>query len=383
MFEIDHKWFSRTENEYGWDVYPLGNKYFSGRLYNGIGGIIWLLSKLNENGYNVDPAKTNIQEGFKFIQSEISANLNNISHSFYFGKAGYAVIFSEGIRSGFVSDTQEIRQTIYECLMHPATNFDLIYGMAGQGLALIQCKDYLKQSDFLPLLNKFSNSIIEGQQKDGSWVKANTLNNKREKISGFGYGIAGITYFLFECGQQFNNSESIAAAEKGLQFLLRGIKRKANHYEWATSNHNKAIGTWWCNGAPGIALTFLKAFEITQNCFYKEIAEKALNINPINLVSPTLTQCHGLSGLGEIYLEAYKITKNTKWWEAATWIANLVINFKKNPSPETVCWLDERNSFATADLMTGNSGIIHFLTRYSSPGQISFPLLPTTKTITL
>jgi lantibiotic modifying enzyme len=145
--------------------------------------------------------------------------------------------------------------------------------------------------------------------------------------------------------------------------MRQAVKRK-DHYEWKNNNRTKQIGVWWCHGGPGITLTFLKALEITGNRRYLHFAEQALRINPKELST------HQIS----LYLEAFRVTQKEEWRERANSIVDLLLALKQEKTTGEIYWNTEE--IPTADLMTGSSGIAHFLLRWLYPERISFPLLP-------
>ena len=171
------------------------------------------------------------------------------------------------------------------------------------------------------------------------------------------------------------DARRISAAERGLKYLMGCARSVKGHYEWRDSNRNKSIGAWWCKGAPGISLAFLKAYEIFESPVYLKVAEKALAFHPRYLFHKNFSQCHGLSGLGEIYLEAFRVTKDIEWWERAGWIGSFLVSNRKQTATGEVYWLVDQAEFPTADFMLGNSGVIYFLSRLCSAKVSGFPFL--------
>jgi len=370
----ENLWFSAVENDYGRDVYPLGDKHAFTSIYRGIAGPIWLLSRLQQARYNIEKAAPKIQEGLRHICAETIPKLDFVSRSLYYGKAGFALTLVRSIQSNFLPDTPEYRDIISRCFQEPANGYDILHGVSGQGLGALQCLNYLSdQAKGMP--GEYANLLISRQQVDGSWLKTSNLSEKGEKNTGFGYGMAGIIYFLLEYSQAFDNKEALNAAVNGLSYLNRTARSEKEHLEWATSDKDKGIGGWWCKGSPGIALSFLKGYELTHDTSYLDVANRALRIHDKYLAIQTLSQCHGIAGLGEIYLEAHGITGNEEWRDRALWIAEFLCHYSKQPDNETVFWTLEKKDFPTADFMVGDSGIVHFLLRCIHPTRLGFPII--------
>lgn len=224
-------------------------------------------------------------------------------------------------------------------------------------------------------LKEYTERLLSAQEKDGSWVRS-AKQRKNRVTRGFAHGVAGITYFLLTYGEFYKDSEAMAGASRGLQWLIKKSIHIKEKIQWQTSSGSDNASPWWCEGAPGIALTFIKAYSLLGEPKYKEFATGALYTHNKNVIHNNLGQCHGLSGLGEIYLEAYRVLGSDEWYERAGWIAQVLIHLKKQHETDGPYWLAEQERLPVADFMSGVSGIIHYLLRYCFPNNIGFPLLP-------
>ncbi len=125
----------------------------------------------------------------------------------------------------------------------------------------------------------------------------------------------------------------------------------------------------------GIILTFMKAYEVLQDPYYKTIVEEALLTYPAYIVKNNFTLDTGIAGLGEIYLEAFRILNNNEWKHRADWIANFYRHTFFRPDENEGHWLMQESYDVTADLMVGVSGIIHFLLRCLNPETVKYRIL--------
>jgi serine/threonine protein kinase len=365
-------WFSFVDNQFGEDVYPLHDKHVLFSLYRGVGGVIWLLGKLKCAGFNLDEVNPSIYKGAQLITSELTSKLRSLSPSMYYGKAGLAIVLSEAIKNQFLPDSIEIRENILNCFLQNSYDKNILYGTSGQGIAAISCDEFIEKPLLDNILSGYSKNIIEEQRKDGSWLYRKAPNSKEEINNGFGYGISGIAYYLLEYGKRYSDESSFNAAERALNYL----QKISSNNVWPNSNHDHSIGRWWCNGTPGIALVFLKSYELTKNINHLKIAERALDTIPKYIVHHKISQCHGVSGLGEIYLEAHRITKKEKWLERAGWISSYLLNYLEESTMGSATWLVDGSPFPTADFMVGNTGIMYYLLRFSRPDMFGFPFFP-------
>jgi serine/threonine protein kinase len=375
---LDCLWFSKYNDEYNESLNPLGTKAIYSDLYRGIGGTLYFLNVAKKCGLNYCINQTLKNHAQEHLIRECLNDMSQTVPGLYFGTAGIALVMSQDSDSWLQNGTV-LSELALQCLKRESPLLDLIHGIAGQGIAALQCDKLLTKEDQDFLLFHYASKLISYQRKDGSWVKSildqGTLRG--EKIPGFGYGTAGIVYFLLMFGYRYQFQPALDSAIRGLDYLMAIARKKDEHYYWYNSDQSKLIRGWWCHGAPGIALTFIKAYELLMCEKYKKLAEGALRINHFNFVNYNLSQCHGMSGLGEIYLEAFRVFRSEEWLKRATWITELLVSMKRiNNNTNHYYWLASSPEFPTADFMAGNSGIVHYLLHYTHLDKVGFPFLP-------
>jgi serine/threonine protein kinase len=334
-------------------------------LREGIGGILYTLSKLYSEGYNIESCKPAYVKGWNFIKEKYLNGSTNISPGFYDGAAGLAVSMAKTIDCGLLEDNETHRTILYKCLQLPNSEISLGNGLAGQCLAILRCKEYLPRGipEFI-LENKLEH-LLRTQQKNG-WWPLTRQSNEAEAILSFGYGLTGVLWFLLEYGSLTNKKEPLLAADKTLNWLLTNKSIKDKIQNWPKYNRE----------VRGVILLLLKAHETLDNKLYKQIADSTLLNYPKRIVSTDFTQKSGLAGLGELYIEAYRITRNEEWMCRADWIANVFLNTFIKASDHSGYWIMEEAFAPTAGFISGVNGILHFLARYINlPSEMGYPLL--------
>lgn len=214
------------------------------------------------------------------------------------------------------------------------------------------------------------------QQKDGSWLLDDYSGKTavRKKI-GFAYGIAGIAWVLLDYAALSKSSVVLESAVKALYWLLKTTQNlnalfKANLYMKILGEENERG-----DERKGIIYTFIKAYDILQDNNYKKVAEDALVVYPKNIVKNNFSLDTGLAALGEIYLEAYQVFKQDEWKQRAEWIAQVFMNTCFTNPDGSKYWKMNEFDEPTADLMTGVSGVIHFLLRCYYQEKIGYRIL--------
>lgn len=139
----------------------------------------------------------------------------------------------------------------------------------------------------------------------------------------------------------------------------------------------RTAGAGGATAPPGIALAFLKLHEKTSSDEYAGTARRALLVHPRDLRYSNLSQCHGLSGLGEVYLEAARVLGDGEWRARAQEIAMVLYHLRRTGRYGGLTWLVEDPAVATADLMVGSAGVVHFFAHLAlSEDGFGMPLAP-------
>jgi len=359
-------WVSVNAEPVNYEINALGPKAVHGGISRGIAGVLYFLNRARAAGLT-GSAVTEIEKaGQAYIRYHFLEQRDKVP-GLHYGSAGVAFAIVDSHRYGTLSGLRQDDSLLEEGICRENSQLNIIQGLAGQGLAAI----FYGKPAGRDIARQQVEQLVSLQEKDGSWIKPTQGKRNGAKINGFGYGIAGIAYFLLKYGNWVADTTALTSGIKALDYLTKAAHNTQGTSYWMENNRSKIATNWWCSGAAGIALTYLKAFEVAGNTRYRQIAESALRHVKKDFVHFNLSQCHGLSGLGEVYLEAYRVLGSSEWLDRATWITQLLLLLRRKNEDGSYYWLTEGSEFPTADLMVGCSGILHYLLRYSNP--ISFP----------
>ena len=374
MLGPDSQWFTKTvETNYFLPADRNENCRKPG-FSSGTAGILFLLFQAEKLGYKINRDGKLISQNIDYL-IHISERTENLYPGLSQGSYGMAAALSSLSHLPPGINDKTCSNVIRDLLSVPTSALNLANGIAGQGVCMLYCMRRDSGLAFNAELSAIVSILIKAQNKDGSWfVKREERQSAGVKMTGFSYGISGITCFLiayynFSGDQQVKN-----AIFKSLGWLIRQRKQKNGHGLWWVNPDNSTVDPWLDYGFSGIALVFIKACVAFSEPVYREVAESALSAHPMYISSNNYSLGNGLSGLGEIYLEAFRVFGSETWLDRASHIANLFLHSYKMKHENAVYWLDENFTRPTADLMTGNSGIIHFLMRYCHPEQLDFPV---------
>ena len=345
--------------------------------HKGVAGVVYLLARMARCGFGTDAARDRVRHAVRWLLAE-DAQTEGMP-GLHFGEAGVAVAIAEAMAAGLVERDARLDAFVRRALSGPLDWPDITHGAAGQGVAAMYCADRLQDASLIELAQRCADYLIASQTPDGSWEMPPGVDGMSgETLTGFAHGVSGIVYFLAEYGRRVTSAAACRSWEAGAAWLVEQAI-PANHgdtLEWPYSNRDQDRWQWWCHGSPGIGLTFLTLYDHTRNRAFAEVARKALRTHPIDIRYPNLSQCHGLGGLGEIYLQAFRVLGDREWLERAEVIARILCRLGRETERDAVSWLVENADVATADLMVGSSGVMHFLLRMTvSDHRLGFPLL--------
>jgi lantibiotic modifying enzyme len=268
-----------------------------------------------------------------------------------------------------------------ECGSH-----DLLSGSAGAIVALLSLRPVLGAGALEHALD-LGDRLIGAARKDRfgySW-RAPTFPT-RHNLTGFAHGTAGIAYSLLGLFAATGEPEYRQAAEKAFAYESSWFDREQSN--WAdlrayggprTSKGAISCATYWCHGAPGIALSRVRAYEVLNDVRYRQEAQLALGTTLRATASILKSEiddhslCHGACGNLEI-LSSGKHLIPGEWELVERIVAELSqAHALLLVAPERVwpCGVDGE----TPSLMLGLAGTGHFHLRRYDPS-ISSVLLP-------
>lgn len=278
-------------------------------------------AELPEQLLQVPTGSYDWQDFQKGLFQDFMAHLPGLAN----GKAGIALTTAGALRNGKLPETEEIKNLIAECFLEDAEeSLDIATGIAGQGLALLDCIKWIEDVDFRRAkLDNYVSRLIEQQQPDGTWLLSSQKDNN--PAPGIWDGMAGIVIFLIEYRRRRKQIDCTEAIDRGLQWFLQQPKKDYYVEGWYHSNvHGAHEITSFNKGSIGIAFLFIKAYLLMEEYQYKQMASSLLNQIPDNIVMDNFGLLEGLSGLGEAYLAAWIVFQDKIWLDRTEWIVALM-----------------------------------------------------------
>jgi len=235
--------------------------------------------------------------------------------------SGWVGISLAAVRAGDVLQIEELiasaRQLLKRTMAEhrPGAVLDLISGNAGAIAAFIQLSKMLKDPFLLEFAVRLGNELLDAAQTSSagwSWPTINAVDEYH--LTGLSHGTAGIGYALLELFKATGDVRYRHATEMAYQYERGWFDPEAKNWPDlreapAVRKHcpsSLAFSTFWCHGAPGIALSRLRAHQILGDATFRREALSALNTTRSMVAQALLSRsvnfslCHGLSGNAQI-----------------------------------------------------------------------------------
>ncbi len=321
-----------------------------GTIYQGTAGISLFLCELLKQTGNIKFIHT-AEGGLKFSLATLSTLPKN-SFGFHSGKTGIAYL---AVKIGKYYDKIEFINKSYDIIKsligkeETDSGLDVIGGAAG-AIPILLSGIFENENSLQLAINLGENIIKTAHKEPVGWSWFGEISNFRN-LCGLAHGASGYGHALIEIYNATGLSKYLYAAEQAFLYERQFIDAKKQN--WPDFRHKELSeylfygeidilkkivkeGTLpkydlkymnaWCHGSPGIGLTRLRAFEITEQDMYRREAEIAIegtksSLEMENGWSGNFSLCHGIFGNCETLLYGSKILNNKELLNIAEDIA--------------------------------------------------------------
>ena len=194
---------------------------------------------------------------------------------------------------------------------------DLLSGSAGGVVALLRLSELLDDASLMEQAAGFGERLIaaaECDERGCSWPSIALPDSPN--LTGYSHGAAGIGMALFELWHTTGDERFYDYATRAFDFERSWFNPDEGNWPDLRTvddlserpNGPFPYATFWCHGAPGIALSRLRAWELTGDERYRDEAITALETtrqavaDGLENGTVNYSLCHGLAGNAEILM---------------------------------------------------------------------------------
>ena len=356
--------------------WKVAHKSYGPELYSGTSGIALFLARLHQ--FRPDPLLAQTAHGA--LRQSLSRAFEippQLRHSLYSGWVGIALALLDAAR---LLDEPQLKQEALRLVdaqrgheIDPMS-LDIVGGAAGAILGLCAIDRRIGSDRYLDEARRLGEHLLAHANRDDeawSWTTMPPLGPQEQKdLAGYSHGTAGIALALLELFARTSDTRFREAALGGFAYERRHFS--AEHQNWPdfrsfASPNPQQLGysLAWCHGAPGIGLSRVRAFVLTNDQTFRQEAEAALGGTYRPLTMPSAAEnfslCHGLGGNAELFIIAADALGDERWRSVAEAVGDRgiqAIHVHRNAWPCGVLSGGESPS-----LMLGTSGIGYFYLR--------------------
>lgn len=370
-----------TEESLSSMLIRISAKALGADVYEGTSGIAFFLAYLSTICREIDGFYITSFRGMNQALSRIESISNPTAFGFYTGKVGVCYAATKVGRMlneeslcekalGILLNRCEIESTAEHYI-------DLMSGNAGAIPALLDLSKEFDEPKFKIWAQALADELISLATKDStgwSWdPKLSGLSDTQRNLTGISHGTAGFAYGLLELFNGTNDSRYLHASECAFDYENHWYSSEYGNWPdfrstaimGGVQSSNRIYSNGWCHGAPGIALSRLRAYEILKDQIHLKYAlvglstaKKRINEAGNNFTTgDNFSLCHGLAGISELMIYASEVTNDTSYKVVAERIADLGVD---SYGRDVRLWPCGTQYGQTPGLMVGLAGIGNF-----------------------
>ncbi|KAK6946742.1 Lanthionine synthetase C-like [Dillenia turbinata] len=185
-----------------------------------------------------------------------------------------------------------------------------------------------------------------------------------KKYWGAAHGLAGIMHVLMDMELKPDEKDDI---KNTLRYMIRNRFPSGNYPSSEGSETDRLVH--WCHGAPGVALTLVKAAEVFGDKEFLEAAAEAGEVVWNRGLLKRVGVCHGISGNAYVFLSLYRLTGSVEYlYRAKAFTCFLLDRAQKLISGGKMHGGDRPYS-----LFEGIGGMAHLFLDMNKPSEARFP----------
>ncbi|MBI1767319.1 MAG: hypothetical protein HYR67_02965 [Bacteroidetes bacterium] len=397
--EDEHGLYSETVQEGGQSYGKSEN------IYLGVSGIVLFLIELY---------KHTKQERYLSAITNLSRWVTNYSksnttynYSFLTGRLGVSYtllqVFDLTKKNEYLRDALELSRNCEQFInaYNDKKVNDFLVGISGSIIPLMHLYIASKEIWLIEKINLYVAALLDRIHFGAIGFYWDKDRKNTKPLCGFSHGVSGIGYVFLELGYFFQNPTFYWISDQAFKYesyyydsskknwpdFRKGYSdsrfenNKQLMQEVGKQKFNEAnYMTAWCHGAPGIGLTRLRAYELTNDNSYLTDLHLALECTKEDLrngENNTYTLCHGLGGNANLFIEANRVLVDSDLLVISRQIALDAIKCKQTVNKYYSGY--SKIDIEDTSLFMGDAGIGYYYIQVTDPEGTPSILMPRLK----
>ncbi|KAK3152954.1 hypothetical protein QOZ80_2BG0165770 [Eleusine coracana subsp. coracana] len=243
---------------------------------------------------------------------------------------------------------------------------EMLYGRAGYLWACLFLNKHISEKT-IPLehIESVAKDIIkEGRKLSSKGSSPLMYEWHGKKYWGAAHGLAGIMHVLMHTELRPDEQDDV---KDTLRYMIKN-RFPSGNYPSSEGNESDRL-VHWCHGAPGVALTLAKAYEVFHDDHFKQSAAEAAEVVWNRGLLKRVGICHGVSGNAYVFLSLYKLTGNIEYlYRAKAFAAFLLAK-----ADQLIAEGGMHGGDRPFSLFEGKAGMAYLLLDMVNPSESRFP----------
>ncbi|KAJ9171096.1 hypothetical protein P3X46_019144 [Hevea brasiliensis] len=333
-------------------------------LYSGSLGTAFVLFK----SYKVSNNKNDLFLCLQIVKACDSASLASRDVTFICGRAGVSALGAvaakhandEALQNYYLNQFGEVKLS----KNHPD---ELLYGRSGYLWACVFLNKHIGEGT-IPhkTIRAVANEIIKNgrslAKKGGPPLMYEWYG---ERYWGAAHGLAGIMHVLMDLELKPDEVEDV----KGTLIYMIKNRFPSGNYPASEEDLKRDVLVHWCHGAPGIALTLVKAAKVFGDKEFLQAAVDAAEVVWNRGLLKRIGICHGISGNAFVFLSLYQMTGNIEYLYRAKAFASFLLD----RGHKLISAGEMHGGDSPYSLFEGNGGMAYLFLDMIDPSGARFP----------
>ncbi|KDP24150.1 hypothetical protein JCGZ_25807 [Jatropha curcas] len=333
-------------------------------LYSGSLGTAFFLLKT----YQVSNNKNDLSLCLQIVKACDSASLASRDLTFICGRAGVCAIGAvaakhandEALKNYYLNQFGEVKLS----RDHPD---ELLYGRSGYLWACLFLNKHIGEGTIPPTtIRAVASEIIKNGRelaKDGGpplmyeWYG--------ERYWGAAHGLAGIMHVLMDVELKPDEVEDVKGT---LNYMIKN-RFPSGNYPPSEEDRKRDVLVHWCHGAPGVALTLVKAAKVFGVDEFLQAAVDAAEVVWNRGLLKRVGICHGISGNAYVFLSLYRMTGNLEF----LYRAKAFTSFLLDRAHKLISAGEMNGGDSPYSLFEGIGGMAYLFLDTTEPSESRFP----------